>query len=117
MDMIKVLKDKWWLFVLIAILLFSYHVRAINIVPERLLSFDPTFEYRYTKYFADWGHMPAWDELTYYVGRLIEINTTPPLMFYITSVIYWLISSSGISLLTLSAYMAAVYGALMIIPA
>ncbi|MFH0929166.1 MAG: STT3 domain-containing protein [Candidatus Aenigmatarchaeota archaeon] len=117
MDVINVLKGKWWVFVLLAILFFSYHIRAINIVEDRVLSFDPIFQYRYTKYFADWGHMPAWDELTYYTGRLIEINTSPTLMFYMTSVIYWILAPMGMSLLTVCAYMSAVYGAMIIIPA
>ena len=117
MDVINVLKSKWWIFVLISIFLFSYYIRAINIVPDRILSFDPTFQYRYTSYFAEYGHMPAWDELTYYVGRLVEINTSPPFMYYATSVIYWLVQSFMPNLLTLCSYMAAVYGALIVIPA
>jgi asparagine N-glycosylation enzyme membrane subunit Stt3 len=117
MNVINVLKDKWWLFALIFILLFSYYIRSINIVPDRILSFDPTFQYRYTYYVAEYGHLPAWDELTYYVGRLVEINTSPPLMFYITSFVYWLIESMGMSLLTVASYMSAIYGAFIVIPA
>jgi asparagine N-glycosylation enzyme membrane subunit Stt3 len=117
MDVVNVLKGKWWVFVLIFILLYSYSIRTVNTVPDRILSFDPTFQYRYTSYFAEYGHLPAWDELTYYVGRLVEINTSPPFMYYSTSVVYWLIQSLVPNLITLSSYMAAVYGAIIIIPA
>ena len=117
MDVLSVLKGKWWVFVLIFIFLYAYSIRVVNTVPDRILSFDPTFQYRYTSYFAEYGHMPAWDELTYYVGRLVEINTSPPFMYYATSVVFWLIQSFVPSLLTVSSYMAAVYGALIVIPA
>ena len=117
MKLDSVLKGKWWVFVLVFIFLFSYYVRAFNITPDRLLSFDPIFQYRYTYYVANFGHLPAWDELTYYVGRLVEINTSPPLMLYVTAVIYWLIKSFGLSLMTVASYMSAIYGALIVIPA
>lgn len=117
MNIVSILKDKWWLFALVFIFLYSYYIRSLNIVPDKLLSFDPIFQYRYTYYIANYGHLPAWDELTYYVGRLIEINTSPPLMLYITAVIYWLIKSFGLSLLTVCAYMSAIYGALIVFPA
>lgn len=113
---VDIIKKYWYVFVLAFILFLSFYIRSTNIVPDRLLSFDPTFQYRYTKYVVDYGHLPAWDELTYYVGRLIEINTSPPLMLYITTVVYWLISSLGMSLLTVCAYMSAIYGALIVIP-
>ena len=117
MKAISILKEKWWIFVLVFIFLFSYYVRSANIVPDRLLSFDPIFQYRYTYYIANFGHLPAWDELTYYVGRLIEINTSPPLMLYVTAAIYWLLKSFGLSLMTVAAYMSAIYGAMIIFPA
>lgn len=117
MDLINVLKSKWWVFALLGILLFSYHIRALNIIPDRILSYDPTFQYRYTSYFAEYGHLPAWDELTYYVGRPIEIYSSPPFMLYLTSVIFWVVGALGPSLLTVSAYMSAVYGAMIVIPA
>jgi asparagine N-glycosylation enzyme membrane subunit Stt3 len=111
------LKKYWWIVALVAIFLFSYYIRSLNIVPDRILSFDPTFQYRYTYYVAEYGHLPVWDELTYYVGRLFEFNTSPPLMFYITSFVYWLVESMGVSLLTLASYMSAIYGAAIVIPA
>jgi asparagine N-glycosylation enzyme membrane subunit Stt3 len=117
MKAISILKEKWWIFALVFIFLFSYYIRAENIVPDRLLSFDPIVQYRYTYYVANYGHLPLWDELTYYVGRLFEINTSPPLMYYITAVVYWLIKSLGLSLMTVASYMSAIFGAIMIIPA
>ncbi len=117
MNAINLIKSKWWIFALIVIFLLSYHIRSINIVEDRVLSFDPVYQYRYTYYFAEWGHVPIWDELTYYVGRSAGAAVAPPLMFYITTLIYFLFQSTGISLLTTSAYMSAIYGALIIIPA
>lgn len=114
---LDIVKKHWYLVVLVFILVFSFHIRAINIVPDRVLSFDPTFQYRYTRYFVENGHLPAWDELTYYVGRLIEINTSPPFMLYVTSAVYWMIESFGMSLLTVCAYMSAIYGAIIVLPA
>jgi asparagine N-glycosylation enzyme membrane subunit Stt3 len=111
------LKNNLWVFALVLIFLYSYYNRSLNIVPDRILSFDPVFQYRYTYYVANYGHLPIWDELTYYVGRLIEINTSPPLMLYITAFIYWLIKSFGLSLMTVAIYMSAIYGALIIVPA
>jgi len=109
-------KKYWWFFALILIFLLSYHIRAINIVPDRLLSFDPIFQYRLTKYVVDWGHLPLWDELTYYVGRKIEVNTSPPFMLYITTVVYWFLKGFDLSLMTVAAYMSAIYGAIIIFP-
>lgn len=115
--MINDVKKYLWVFALVFIFLFSYYIRAVNITPNRLLSFDPIFQYRYTYYIANYGHMPAWDELTYYAGRSIDINTSPPLMLYITAVIYWLLKSFGLSLMTVASYMSAIYGAAIILPA
>jgi len=107
-----------WLIFLIGIFIFSYYIRAQNIVPDRLLSFDPTFQYRFTKYFADYGTIPVWDELSYYVGRLSIIDILPPFMYYITSLFYWAFGSFlKMSLMTVASYMSAIYGALIIIPA
>jgi asparagine N-glycosylation enzyme membrane subunit Stt3 len=111
------LKKYWYVFVLLLILLFSYYIRALNIVPDRLLSFDPIYQYRYTYYIANYGHLPVWDELTYYVGRLVEINSSPPLMLYVTTLIYWFMKSFGLSLMTVASYMSAIYGAAIVIPA
>lgn len=119
MKLYSALKGKWWAFVLVFIFLFSYYIRAFNIISDRLLSFDPIWQYRITWYFANFGHLPAWDELTYYVGRLVEVNSYPPFMFYITSLVYWIFKffGSAISLMTVASYMSAVYGAAMAIPA
>jgi len=100
------------------IFLFSYYIRSVNITPDRLLSFDPAFYYRYTKYVVDYGHLPVWDELSYYVGRLIENDNAQPFMVYLTAAFYVLILKGiGMSLLTAAAYMSAIYGALIVIPA
>jgi dolichyl-diphosphooligosaccharide--protein glycosyltransferase len=111
------LKKYWWLIALFIIFLFSYYIRAINIVPDRLLSFDPIFQYRFTKYFVDWGHLPLWDELSYYVGRPVTINTFPPFMWELTGVFYQIFKSSALSLMTVASYMSAIYGAMIVIPA
>jgi len=116
MKLLNSLKDKWWLFVLVFIFLFSYYIRSINIIPDRLLSFDPIFQYRFTKYLVDWGHLPLWDELTYYVGRAVTTSENPPLMWYLTALFYWL-QPFGFSLMTTAAYASAIYGALIIFPA
>jgi asparagine N-glycosylation enzyme membrane subunit Stt3 len=111
------LKNNWWIFALIAIFLFSYWIRSYNIVPDKLVGFDPSFQFRFTKYVADWGHIPEWDELTYYVGRN-AIDSVSPLMLYITSFIHSTIGKSlDFSLMTTASYMSAIFGALMVIPA
>lgn len=103
-------------FILISIFFLSFYIRSISIVPDRLLSYDPVYMYRFTKYFVDWGVLPEWDELSYYVGRA---DIYPPLMFYITAFMYWIwkIFSPGVSLTTVSAWASALYGALIVIPA
>lgn len=103
----------WWLAALIFIFWFSFYIRSVAIVPDRLLSFDPIFQYRYTWYFANWGHLPVWDELTYYAGRAVNF---PPLMHYITAIFYWIFKGFG-TLKTIAAYSAAIYGAAIIVPA
>ncbi|MFQ6020456.1 MAG: STT3 domain-containing protein [Candidatus Aenigmatarchaeota archaeon] len=108
------LKKNWVWLALIFIFLFSYYIRSINIVPDRLLSFDPIFQYRFTKYLADWGHLPVWDEIGYYVGRFMNLQ---PFMHYVTVFIYWFTKLFGLSLMTTAAYMSAIYGALIVIPA
>lgn len=107
----------WWVCALVVIFLLSYYVRSMNIVPDRLLGFDPIFQYRYTKYIADWGVLPAWDELTYHVGRLIEFTTSPPFMAYLTALVYWILRNLGFTLMTTASYMSAVYGAAIVVPA
>jgi len=114
---VSVLKNYWWVLILVFIFLFSYYIRAISNVPDKILSFDPIMQYRFTKYVVDWGHMPVWDELTYYVGRVSDVNLNPPLMYYMTSLAFALLSGFGYSLLTVCAIMGAVYGALITISA
>ncbi|MFQ6009981.1 MAG: STT3 domain-containing protein, partial [Candidatus Aenigmatarchaeota archaeon] len=121
MDMkgiLKVFQKNWWLIALILIFLFSYQIRAFNLVPDKILGYDPTFQFRFTKYFADWGHLPAWDELTYYVGREVNPTLVSPLMFYFTTLLFWVFSPLfGFSLLTTASYASAIYGAAIVIPA
>lgn len=116
MKPVDFLTKYWYVFVLLVIFLFSYEIRAVNIVPDRLLSFDPIFQYRFTKYLSDWGHLPVWDELSYYVGRADTPNTAT-FFWYITVVFYWLLKSFGLSLLTTASYASAIYGAMIIFPA
>ncbi len=96
--------------------LLAFYVRAISIVPGRILSYDPVYQYRFTKYFVDWGFLPEWDELSYYVGRPVE---PMGLMYYLTAILYTIFKAfnRGISLITTCAWASAIYGALMVIPA
>jgi asparagine N-glycosylation enzyme membrane subunit Stt3 len=116
MDLKSWIKKNYWILLLIAIFLFSYWIRAFNIIPDRILSFDPTFQYRFTKYIADWGHIPLWDELTYYTGRLTNQEVSP-LMLYATVFAHNILKNFNFSLLTTASYMSAIYGALLTIPA
>ncbi len=106
----------WWIPALIAIFLFAFWIRQLNTVPDRILSYDPVFQYRFTKYIADFGVTPLWDELSYYVGRAVSINNYPPLMWYITAFVYKLFAA-GATLKTTAAFMGAVFGAMITIPA
>lgn len=117
MNIIDYLKKYWWIIALIGIFLFSYHIRAINVIEDRILSFDPTFQLRFTQYFVDWGFWPAWDELTYYVGRPIGATLLGPLMSYLTAIAFWLLTPFGFTLKTTASYAAAVYGAMIVFPA
>jgi asparagine N-glycosylation enzyme membrane subunit Stt3 len=112
-----ILKKYWYLFVLLGIVIFSFYIRSINIVPDRILSFDPVFMYRQTYYMANWGHLPLWDELSYYVGRIVNYDYVAPLMFYLTTILYWVLQNFGMSLLTTASYASAFYGAIIAIPA
>jgi asparagine N-glycosylation enzyme membrane subunit Stt3 len=114
MKITEFLTKNWWLFALVIIFIFAFYIRSVNIVPDRILSFDPVFQYRFTKYFVDWGHFPLWDELTYFVGRVVTPEVNPPLMMYATAALYWL-QPFGWSLLTLCSYASALYGALIAI--
>jgi asparagine N-glycosylation enzyme membrane subunit Stt3 len=112
----NILKKYWYLFVLLGIVAFSFYIRSINIAPDRILSFDPIFQYRFTKYLDDWGHLPIWDELSYYVGRM-DTPADSPLLWYVTAFIYLLVKQFGISLFIVASYSSAIYGALIVIPA
>lgn len=116
-NLIKKISKYWYIFLLVLIFLFSYYIRAVNNVPDRLLSFDPIYQYRFTKYFVDLGHLPVWDELTYYVGRKITIDTNPPFIYYVTASAYFILKNIGWGLMTTAAFMSAIYGALVVIPA
>jgi len=114
---LEVLKKNWWIVALLLIVIFSYQIRAFNIVPDKILGYDPSFQYRLTKYVADWGHLPEWDELTYYVGRPINYKFAP-FMFYLTVLLFNMFKSLfGFSLMTTASYASAIYGALIVIPA
>ncbi len=110
------LKKYWWIPALIAIFLFAFWIRGLNTVPDRILSYDPVFQYRFTKYIADFGVTPAWDELSYYTGKAVAINTYPSLMWYITAFVYKLFFM-GETLKTAAAFMGAFFGAMIVIPA
>lgn len=110
------LKNYWWIPALIAIFLFAFWIRGLNTVPDRILSYDPVFQYRFAKYIADFGVVPAWDELSYYTGRAVGMNTYPPLMWYITAFVYK-IFLAGQTLKTAAAFMGAIFGAMIVIPA
>lgn len=102
---------------LAAIFVFSWWIRALNNLPDRILSFDPIFQYRFTRYFAEHGVLPVWDELTYYVGHSITPATNPPLLFYVTGAVWWIMQKLGWSLMTTASSMSALYGAAITIPA
>ncbi|MEM5814263.1 MAG: STT3 domain-containing protein [Candidatus Aenigmatarchaeota archaeon] len=98
------------------IVLFGFYVRSVNNVPDRMLSYDPVFQYRFTKYFADFGELPLWDELSYYTGRAVS-TTAPGLMFYLTTLVYSFTKNLGWSLVTTATFASAWYGAFIAVPA
>jgi asparagine N-glycosylation enzyme membrane subunit Stt3 len=112
-----IFKKYWYLFVLLGIVIFSLYIRSFNIVPDRILSFDPVFMYRQTYYMANWGHLPLWDEISYYTGKIVNYDYAAPLMFYLTTILYWIMNLFGNSLLTTAAWASAFYGAIIAIPA
>jgi len=113
----NIIVKNWTIIALVIIFLFAFYIRSINIVPDRILSFDPTFQYRFTRYFVEHGFFPAWDELTYYVGRKVTGDSVGLFMPYLTSLIYLILSKFGFSLLTTCSWVSALYGALITIPA
>ena len=101
---------------LLVIFLIAYIIRIANNVPDRILSFDPVFQYRFTWYVANYGHMPLWDELSYYPGRLVNLDYSI-IMFYATAAMYWILKMFGMSLATVASYAGAIYGAMIVLPA
>lgn len=114
---ISSMKNMWlkysWIPILIFIFLFSFWVRAAGIVPDRILSYDPTYEYRYTKYIVDYGVIPFWDELSYYVGRIVNPQTQATLFLLLAAIVYSITKYFGMSLMTSSTYYVAFLGALI----
>ena len=108
----------WPIFALILIFLFSFHIRSINIQPDMIVHFDPVFQLRMTQYIVDWGHLPIWDELTYYVGGA-KTPTDSPFMWYLTAWFFMILKTLGstMSLMTTAVYASALYGALAVLPA
>ena len=98
------------------IVLLGFYMRAVNNVPDKMLSYDPIFQYRFTKYYVDFGQLPAWDELGYYTGKAVS-TSVPGLMFYLTALIYSFTKGLGWSLITTATFASAWYGALMAVPA
>jgi asparagine N-glycosylation enzyme membrane subunit Stt3 len=101
---------------LLLVILFGFYIRSAGNVPDKILSYDPLFQYRFTKYYVDFGQLPAWDELSYYVGRAVS-NSAPGLMFYLTALIYAFTKGFGWSLITTATFASAWYGALIAVPA
>ncbi len=117
-EKLKAFALKWWPVAALAIIfLFSYYIRGINTIPDRLLGYDPIYQFRFTRYLADWGTLPAWDELTYYMGRAVEFNTSPPLLWFLTVFGWWLLKGLGFSLMAIANYVSALLGAAIVIPA
>jgi len=97
--------------------LFAFYIRIINNIPDKILSFDPVFMYRQTYYLVNWGHLPVWDEISYYTGKIMDYHYAAPLMFYLTALLYSLLKNFGFSLLTTVSYAGGIYGAAIAIPA
>ena len=115
---IDMIKKYYWIPILILIFIISFEVRAIGIVPDKLLSYDPIFQYRHLRYIADYGTLPAWDELTYYTGREISTGLVSLFQYVITFWIYRIINVlTPMGLMTAAAYSAALYGALISVAA
>ena len=102
---------------LAAVFLLAFWVRAVGLQPDKLLSFDPIFQLRFTEYFATFHTLPDWDELSYYTGR--PVANYPPLIFYTTTAVWWLsqLLHLGWSLTTAAGWASAFYGAAIVIPA
>jgi len=109
-------RKNWALIFLIVILLISFGIRLSTTHTKWLLAYDPYYQYRHTKSIVEHGVLPKWDEYSYYPpGRpMIEA----PLMYYLTGYLYLLLNPLlGMTLMSFCKYMAAVYGALGVLPA
>ena len=114
---IGVLKKNWKWLVLIAILLLSFGIRLGTTDTKWLLAYDPYMQFRYTKDFVEDGRLSEWDEFTYYPpGRTMSI--IPPFMYYFTGYLFIILNPLlGMTLMIFCKYMAAIFGAVAIIPA
>ncbi len=111
------LKNNWHIILLVVIFLLSFYIRIINVTPDRIVSFDPVYQLRFVSYLSEWGTLPVWDELTYYVGRLVTVGENPPFMWYLTVLASFITGMFGMSLTTTASYLAGLFGALITIPA
>ncbi|MBU5574947.1 MAG: STT3 domain-containing protein [Candidatus Aenigmatarchaeota archaeon] len=110
--------EKSWILILLIIFIISFWVRAVGIIPDKILSYDPVFEYRYLRYLVDFGTIPVWDELGYYVGRPSGVFGPALPQEILTIFIYNLLKFFiSISLITAATYSAAFFGALIPIAA
>ena len=113
----KAVLGKVGIVALLALIVFSgFYMRSVNNVPDKILSYDPIFQYRFTKYYVDFGQLPAWDELSYYTGRAVS-TSAPSLIFYLTALFYSVLKNFGWSLITTATFASAWYGALIAVPA
>lgn len=112
----KILKEKWYILILLVIFLLFLQIRFFTLGDKWLLAYDPYFHYRYTNYIVEQGALPSWDPMSYYPpGRPLN---HPPFMHYLTGYLYILFGSGlGMSLMVFCKYMAGIYGALAVIPA
>jgi asparagine N-glycosylation enzyme membrane subunit Stt3 len=111
------MRKLYMILILAAVFLFSFYIRILNNIPDKLMSFDPIFMYRNTQYVVTYGHLPLWDELSYYPGKIVDYGYAAPLMFYMTALLYKLLHIFGWSLMTVASYAGALYGAMIVIPA
>jgi len=113
----KITPERLAVAALLLIVIFSaFYMRSANSVPDKMLSYDPIFQYRFTKYYVDFGELPLWDELSYYTGRAVS-TSAPGLIFYLTALIYSFVKGLGWSLVTAATFASAWYGALIAVPA
>ncbi|MCD6398528.1 MAG: glycosyltransferase family 39 protein, partial [Candidatus Aenigmarchaeota archaeon] len=113
---LDILKKNLPLILLIIIFIFSLNIRVSSANSKWLSAYDPYFQYRYTKDVVENGVLPSWDVYSYYPpGRKLNV---PPLMYYLTGYLFLIFNPLlGISLMKFCGIMAAIYGALGVIPA